>query len=104
MTAGGDYVTPCCHCVVTIKGLCHVVLVNMQRLTVVDDALVQQPLHDADGCVSIRRLLVVQQPVDQLSAHEAVGVSPQVVAPVLDHLPLVEPQPGGHHRGTEEDR
>lgn len=66
-----------------------------RRLTVVDDALVQQPLHDADGRVPIRRLLVVQQPVHQLAAHKAVWVSPQVVAPVLDHLPLVEPKPGG---------
>lgn len=64
----------------------------------VDDALVQQPLHDADSRVSVRRLLVVQQPVDQLSAYEAVWVSPQVVAPVLDDLPLMKPKPGENHR------
>ena len=35
------------------------------------------------------------QPIDKLLGHKAVWVSAQVVPPVLDHLPLVEPQPGG---------
>ena len=35
------------------------------------------------------------QPIDELLGHEAVWVSAQVVPPILDHLPLVEPQPGG---------
>lgn len=74
-------------------------------LTVVDDALVQKLLHDLDGRVSVRGLLVLNEPVDELLGHEAVGVRAQVVPPVLDHLPLVEPQPdrqrmGGHQRST----
>lgn len=64
------------------------------RLTVVNDALVQQLLHDLDGRVSLRGLLVFNQPVDELFGHEAVWVSSQVVPPILDHLPFVEPQPG----------
>lgn len=60
----------------------------------VNDALVQQLLHDLDGRVSLRGLLVFDQPVDELFGHEAVWVSSQVVPPILDHLPFVEPQPG----------
>lgn len=33
------------------------------------------------------------QPVDELFGHEAVWVSSQVVPPIFDHLPFVEPQP-----------
>lgn len=34
------------------------------------------------------------QPVDELLGHEAVRIRSKVVPPILDHLPLVEPQPG----------
>lgn len=63
-------------------------------LTMVNDALVQKFLHDLDGSVSVRGLLVFHQPINELLGHEAVWVSSQVVPPILDHLPLVEPQPG----------
>lgn len=59
----------------------------------VNDALVQKLLHDLDGRVPVHRLLVLQEPVDELLGNEAVGVRAQVVPPVLDHLRLVEPQP-----------
>lgn len=67
---------------------------EITRLTVVNDALVQQLLHDLDGRVSLRGLLVFDQPVDELFGHEAVWVSSQVVPPIFDHLPFVESQPG----------
>lgn len=44
------------------------------------------------------------QPIDELLGHKAVWVSAQVMPPVLDHLPLMEPQPGGmqtSHRGVK---
>lgn len=66
----------------------------------VDDALVQKLLHDLDGRVSVRGLLVLNEPVDELLGHEAVGVRSQVVPPVLDHLPLVEPQPDIQRSGS----
>lgn len=59
----------------------------------VNDALVQKFLHDLDGCVSLRGLLVLDQPINELLGHEAVWVCPEVVPPILDHLALVEPQP-----------
>lgn len=68
-------------------------------LTVVDDALVQELLHDLDGRVAVHRLLVLNEPVDELLGHEAVGVRAQVVPPVLDHLPFVEPQPAREQTG-----
>lgn len=64
-----------------------------RSLTVVNDALVQKLLHDPDGCVSLRGLLVLDQPINELLGHEAVWVRPEVVPPILDHLALVEPQP-----------
>lgn len=63
------------------------------NLTVVNDALVQKLLHDLDGRVPVHRLLVLDEPVDELLGNEAVGVRAQVVPPVLDHLPFMEPQP-----------
>lgn len=46
------------------------------------------------------------EPIDELLCQEAVWVRAQVMPPVLDQLPLVEPQPGGNrtkHRGGEND-
>lgn len=65
----------------------------------VNDALVQELLHDLDGRVSVHRLLVLDEPVDELLGHEAVGIRAQVMPAVLDHLPLVEPQPDRGRRG-----
>lgn len=39
------------------------------------------------------------QPINEFLGHKAVWVSSQVVPPILDHLPLMEPQPGGQQTG-----
>lgn len=64
--------------------------------TMVDDALIQQFLHDLDGRVPIGGLLVLNQPIDELLGHKAVGVGPEVVPTVLDHLTFMKPEPGGN--------
>ena len=43
------------------------------------------------------------QPIDELLGHKAVWVRPQVVPPILDHLPLVESQPGGQKTGRRKE-
>lgn len=63
-------------------------------VTVVNDVMVHEVLQEADSGGSVGSLLVAHDPVDQLLRHEAVGVCSQVVAPVLDQLPVVKPQPG----------
>lgn len=40
-----------------------------------------------------------EQPIDELLGHETVRIRSKVVPPILDHLPLVEPQPGGQQAG-----
>src|SRR4029434_10398102 len=62
--------------------------------TMVDDALIQQLLHDLDGSVPVRGLLVLHQPVDELLSHKAVGVRPEVVPAVFDHFTFMKPEPG----------
>lgn len=64
-------------------------------VTVVNDVMVHEVLQEADGGGSVRSLLVAHDPVDQLLRHEAVGVRSQMVAPVLDQLPVMKPQPWG---------
>lgn len=70
-------------------------------LTVMDNALVQKLLHDLDGRVPVHGLLVLDEPVEELLGHKAVGVRAQVVPPVLDHLPFMEPQPGRRPTGRQ---
>lgn len=62
----------------------------------VDDVVVHQLLHEADGGLAVGRVLVLHQPVRELLGHEAVGVRAQVEPPVLDQLPIVETEPGGN--------
>lgn len=57
--------------------------------------MIHQLLHEADAGLAVGRFLVVDEPVRELLGHEAVGVRPQVVPPVLDQLPIVEAKPGG---------
>lgn len=57
--------------------------------------MIHQLLHEADAGLTVGRFLVVDEPVRELLGHEAVGVCPQVVPPVLDQLPIVETKPGG---------
>lgn len=62
--------------------------------TVVDDVVVHQLLHEADARLPVRGFFMVDQPVRKLLGHEAVGVGSEVVAPVLNELPIVEAKPG----------
>lgn len=64
-------------------------------VTMVNDVVVHEVLQEADCSGSVRSLLVAYDPVDQLLRHEAVGVRSQVVASVLDQLPVMKPQPWG---------
>ena len=63
-------------------------------LTVVDDAPVRQLLHEFNRCLSVRRLLVFDQPVNQLFRDKAVRVGLEMMPPVFNHLLLVQPEPG----------
>lgn len=56
-----------------------------------DNALVQQLLHDLDGRVSVRSLLVLDQPINKLLSHKAVGVGTEMMPPIFDDLALMEP-------------
>lgn len=58
-------------------------------ITMVNDVVVHQVLQEADCGGSVRSLLVAHDPVDQLLRHKAVGVRSQMVAPVLDQLPVM---------------
>lgn len=60
----------------------------------VDDVVVHQLLHQADARLSIWGFLVVNQPVRELLRHKAVGISSEVVTPVLNELPIVQAKPG----------
>lgn len=62
--------------------------------TMVDDVVVHQLLHQADARLSVWGFLVVNQPVRELLRHEAVGVSSEVVTPVLNELSIVQAKPG----------
>lgn len=62
--------------------------------TMVDDVMVHQLLHQADARLSIWGFLVVNQPVRELLRHEAVGVSSEVVTPVLNELSIMQAKPG----------
>lgn len=55
--------------------------------------MVHQLLHEADARLSVRRFFVVDQPVGELLRHEAVWVCSEVVASVLNELPIVEAKP-----------
>ena len=55
--------------------------------------MVHQLLHEADARLSVRRFLVVDQPVCELLRHEAVWVCSEVVTPVLNELPVMEAKP-----------
>lgn len=57
-----------------------------------NDALVQQLLHDADGCVSVGCLLVLDQPVNQFLSNKAVWVGTEMMSSVFDDLSLVKPE------------
>lgn len=70
-------------------------LCGVPQPTVVNDVVVHEVLQQADGRGPIRSLFVAQDPVHQLLSHEAVGIGAQVVASVLDQLPVVKPQPWG---------
>lgn len=59
----------------------------------VNDVVVHEVLQQADGGHPIRSFFVAQNPVYELLSHEAVGIRAQVVASVLDQLPIVKPQP-----------
>lgn len=61
----------------------------------VDDVVIHEFLHQADGSLTVGCFLVVDEPVRELLGHEAVGICPQVVPPVLHQLPIVETKPGG---------
>lgn len=63
-----------------------------------DDALIQQLLHDLDGHVSIWSLLVFDQPVNKLLSHKAVGVGTEMMPPVFDDFALMKPQSGKCHK------
>lgn len=62
------------------------------RLTMVNDALVHEPLHDLDGSGSVRGLLMLKQPIDELLGHKAVWVSAEVVPSIFDHLGFMQAQ------------
>lgn len=55
--------------------------------------MVHEVLQQADGGRSVRSFLMAHDPVYELLSYEAVGVRAQVVAPVLDQLSAVKPQP-----------
>lgn len=55
--------------------------------------MVHEVLQQADGGHPIRGFFMAQNPVYELLGYEAVGIRAQVVAPVLDQLPIVKPQP-----------
>lgn len=59
----------------------------------VNDVVVHEVLQQADGSHPIRGFLMAQNPVYELLSDEAVGIRAQVVASVLDQLPIVKPQP-----------
>lgn len=62
-------------------------------LTVMNDVMVHEVLHETNSRRPIQSLLVTHQPVDQLLRHKAVRIRPQVVAPILDQFSVVKPQP-----------
>lgn len=57
-----------------------------------DDALIQQLLHDLDGHVSVCGLLVLNQPINKLLSHKAVGVGTEMMPTVFDDFALMESQ------------
>lgn len=61
--------------------------------TMVNDVVVHEVLQQADGGHPIWSFFMAQNPVYELLSYEAVGICAQVVASVLDQLPIVKPQP-----------
>lgn len=64
-------------------------------VTMVNDVVVHEVLQEANCGGSVRSLLVAHDPVDKLLRNEAIGVRSQMIAPVLDQLPVMKPQPWG---------
>lgn len=58
-------------------------------VTVVNDVMIHEVLHEADGCRSIRSFLMAHQPVYKFLCHKAVWIRAQVVASVLDQFSIV---------------
>lgn len=64
-------------------------------LTMMDNAVIQQFLHQFNCSLSVGGLFMVNQPVDELFGNEAVGVCLEVVPPIFDDLFFVQSEPGG---------
>lgn len=64
-------------------------------LTMVDNVMVHEMLHEADSCGPVWSFFMTDQPVCKLLGHKAVRVSTQVVTSFLYQLSIVESQPWG---------
>lgn len=62
-------------------------------LTVMNNVIIHEVLHETDSCCSIWSFLMAHKPAYKLLCYKTVGIRAQVVTSVLNQFAIVKSQP-----------